>query len=119
MQGGPFNIHTPNQKVYLTTGIYGIRVLGGWSVRVRDFSMSLKIENTNIVIESKKTIWREQYYAFKQRTTKIMVIDVQYSGNYTIEFKNPKSLWVRRSNQLLMWFFEKEIPNESLEICIG
>ncbi|AXG69237.1 hypothetical protein KORDIASMS9_01457 [Kordia sp. SMS9] len=119
MQGGPFNIHKPNQKVYLTTGIYGIRVLGGWSVRVRDFSVSLRIENMNITIEPKKTIWRVQDWGFKKRTKKIMVLDVLQSGNYIITFKNPKSLSVRRSNLIVMRLFEKELPNESLEICIG
>jgi hypothetical protein len=119
MQGRPCNIHKPNQKVYLTTGIYGLRVIGGWSVRVRDFSVSLRIENTNITIEPKKTIWRVQDWGFKKRTKKIMIIDVQQTGNYTITFKNPKSLRVKRTNLFFHSLFEKELPNESLEICIG
>lgn len=119
MQGGPFNIHKPNQKVYLTTGIYGIRVLGCRYVKVNDFSMSLRRGNTNTIIKPKKTLWRTGSYEFKKIAIKIMVLDVEHSGNYTIEFENPKSLRVIRSHFILRWLFKKKFPYESLEIYIG
>ena len=120
MQGGPFNIHKKNQEVYLTTGIYGIRVLGGWGVRVNDFSILLKKKKSDIVIEPKKTNWRVQSYEFRKRAKKIMVLDVPKSGNYSIEFLNPENLEVRRSGLFMMRLYgDKKLPNESLEICIA
>jgi len=118
MQGGPFNIHKKNQEVYLTVGIYGIHVLGGWYVSVNDFSMVFKKKNSDIIIQPKKTIWRIQSYELKQPAKKIMVLDVPYSADYIIEFINPKSLKVKRSNLFIITMFEKELPNENLEICI-
>ncbi|MEM6719533.1 MAG: hypothetical protein AAF611_09475 [Bacteroidota bacterium] len=120
MQGGPFNIHKRDQEVYLTVGIYGIRVLGGWGVRIHDFSIMLKKKGADIIVEPKKTILRIQSFEFNKRAKKIMVLDVPKSGKYHIEFKNPKSLEVRRSNLFItrLLFGDDKLPNESLEICI-
>ena len=115
----PINIHSVNQKIYLSVGIYSVKVLGGWSVKVNNFSVSLrKIEN-GLVIKSEDTIWKYQSYVFKKRARKIAVLDVYESGNFIVEFKNSKSLQVRRSNLIISRIFEKEIPNKDLEICIG
>ncbi|WP_298423963.1 hypothetical protein [uncultured Kordia sp.] len=116
---GPFNIHKKNQKIYLTTGIYNIKVLGGWSVEMNDFSLVFKKEDNGMIVESKKTMWRVQSYDFKKIAKRIMVLDILYSGDYIIEFKNSESLKVRRSNLILTKLFENEIPNEALEITIG
>ncbi|MBQ4818900.1 hypothetical protein [Aquimarina sp. MMG016] len=115
----PINIHSVNQKIYLSVGIYSVKVLGGWGVKVNDFSVSLrKIEN-GVVIKSEDTFWKYQSHAFKNRAKKIAVLDVYESGNFLVEFKNSKKLKVRRSNLILTRFFEKELPNQDLEICIG
>ncbi|WP_299219750.1 hypothetical protein [uncultured Aquimarina sp.] len=113
------NIHSVNQKVYLSVGIYSIKVLGGWSVKVNNFSVSLrKIEN-GLVIKSEDTFWKYQSYAFNKKTKKIAVLDIHESGNFVVEFSNPKNLKVKPSSLIVSQIFEKEIPNQDLEICIG
>lgn len=48
-----------------------------------------------------------------------MSLDIPKRGTYLIEFKNQKDLKVRRSNLFLTRLFEKELPNENLQIRIG
>lgn len=115
----PINIHDNSQQIYLSVGIYSVKVIGGWGVKVNDFSILLKKVENDITIKSESTIWRYQSYAFNQRAKRILVLDVYQSGNYIVEFKNPKSLQVRRSSLFISRFIENPIPNGSLEICIN
>ena len=48
-----------------------------------------------------------------------MTLDIPERGVYFIEFKNQKDLKIRRSNLFLTRLFEKELPNEQLQIWIG
>ena len=115
----PISIHSNDQKQYLSVGIYSVKVLGGWGVKVNDFSVILKKDESNLVIKAEETIWRYQSYAFKQRAKRILILDIYESGNYTIEFVNAESLKVKPSSMFIHRFLEKEIPNENLRICIN
>ncbi|WP_144802511.1 hypothetical protein [Maribacter sp. MAR_2009_72] len=115
----PIGIYDTNNAIELPVGIYSIKVLGGWSVSVGEFSIELKNKENGKVITPKVTNWRIQSYEFGERAKKIMSLDIPKRGVYFIEFKNQKDLKVRPSNLLITRIFEKEIPSEQLRIWIG
>ena len=115
----PINIHSLNQKIYLTVGIYSVKVLGGWGVKVDDFSVNLRKLESGLIIKSENALWKLQSHAFKKRAKKIAVLDVYESGNFIVEFVNQEHLKVKKSSLFILQIFEKEIPNQDLEICIG
>lgn len=115
----PIGIYDTNKAIELPVGIYSIKVLGGWSVSVGNFSIELKNRENGKVITPKVTNWRIQSYEFGERAKKIMSLDIPKRGIYLIEFKNQQDLKVRRSNLFLTRLFENELPNEKLEIWIG
>ena len=115
----PIGIYETNKAIEIPVGIYSIKVLGGWSVSVGDFSIELKNRKNGKIITPKNTNWRIQSYEYGKRAKNIMSLDIPERGVYFIEFKNQKDLKVRRSNLFLTRLFEKEIPNEKLEIWIG
>lgn len=114
----PIRIHDSNQAIVLSVGIYSIDLLGGWSVSLGNFSISLTNKKSKEVIIPKVTNWRIQSYEFGKRAKKIMTLEIREPGVHFIEFKNPKDLKVRRSNLFLMKLFENEIPNDELNIWI-
>ena len=115
----PINIHNSNTEIELPVGIYNVKVLGGWGVEVGNFSFDLKNVENGQIIKPRGTQWRIQSFAFKTRAKKIFSLDIVKRGNFKIEFKNQKDLKVRRSNLFLTRLFDKQLPNENLEICIG
>ncbi|MFY7669620.1 hypothetical protein ACOSP6_00895 [Tenacibaculum sp. MEBiC06402] len=114
----PIRIHDSNQAIILSVGIYNIDLLGGWSVSLGNFSISLTSKKSKEVIIPKVVNWRIQSYEFGKRAKRIMTLEIREPGVYFIEFKNPKDLKVRRSNLFLMKLFENEIPNDELNIWI-
>jgi len=115
----PIRIHDSNKVIELPMGIYSIKVLGGWSVSVGNFSIEFKNRENGKVITSRVTNWRVQSYELGERAKKIMNLDIPERGVYYIEFKNQKDLKIRPSNLFITKLFEKEIPNEQLRIWIG
>jgi len=115
----PINIHDSGKKIYLLYGIYNIRVLGGWNVKVGNFSISLRNIKNGRIIESRRTNMRVQSYAFRQRAKRILIIDITEEGEYIIEFKNSTNLKVKKSNLILQYLWDSPIPNKNIEICIG
>jgi hypothetical protein len=112
-------IYDSNKVIELPMGIYSIKVLGGWSVSVGNFSIEFRNRENGKVITSRVTNWRVQSYELGERAKKIMNLDIPERGVYYIEFKNQKDLKVRPSNLFITKLFEKEIPNEQLRIWIG
>ncbi|WP_438711939.1 hypothetical protein ACSTS3_05440 [Aquimarina muelleri] len=115
----PISIHSNDQKQYLSVGIYSVKVLGGWGVKVKDFSIIFKKVGSDLVIKAEETNWRYQSYAFKQRAKRILILDIYESSNYTINFVNAESLKVKPSSLFIHRFLEKEISNKNLKICIN
>ncbi len=115
----PISIHNSGRTIFLTTGIYSIKILGGWSVSLGNFSISLQNQENGILMNPEIVYWRLQSYEFGQRAKKIMSLHIIKPGKYTIEFNNHKDLRVRRTNLFLAKLFEKEIPNTELNIWIG
>jgi hypothetical protein len=117
--GFPISIYAAGKAIELPVGIYSIKVLGGWNVSVGNFVIELKNKETGKIIHPKVTNWRIQSYECGERAKKIMSLDIPKQGVYFITFKNQKDLKVRPSNLLINRLFEKEIPNEQLQIWIG
>lgn len=116
----PINIHDSGKIIELFTGIYSVKVLGGWGVKVGDFSFTLKNIKNNRIIRPKGTQLRVQSFELNKRAKKIMSLDIPEYGKYIIEFKNQSSLEVRYTNLFISkLFFEKPMSNKSIEIYIG
>lgn len=115
----PISIYDSNKAIELPVGIYSIKVLGGWSVSIGNFSIELRNKENGKLITSRVTNWRIQSYEYGERAKKIMTLDIPERGVYFIEFLNQKDLKVRPSNLFITKLFEKEIPNEKLRIWIG
>ncbi len=113
------NIHTPNQIVELTTGIYSVHALGGWGVKVGCFSIELKNTKTNRILLPREQFLRTQDYIYNRRSKKIFVIDIPERGDYCVVFKNQNHLSIKPSFLFAFKFFNEQIPNSDLEICIG
>lgn len=115
----PISIYDSGKTIRLQVGVYKVKVLGGWGVTLGEFIFSLKNQADFTLVHPKIANFRFQSYELGRRAKKIMVLDIQKPGKYTIEFKNQQSLMVRRSNLVLMRLFEKEVPNKDLKIWIG
>ena len=114
----PINIHNSGTIIELLVGIYKVNVLGGWGVTVGNFSFTLTNLDNGKIIKPKGTIWRLQYYSFNKRAKKIFSLDIPERAKYHIDFINQKNLKVSRSSLFLFQILEKDIPNETIEICI-
>ena len=115
----PINIHNHGGRVNLKPGKYRIDVLGGWGVKLGNFSIALRHNETQQIINAKRAFWPGQSFAFNKRAKKIFVINIPSAGVYVVEFKNPESIKVNRSNLFISSLFEEPIPNENLEIYIS
>jgi len=112
----PFSIQTIQQTLNLKAGNYSIYILGGWGVKLGDFTISLKNITTQETIKPRRVFWPLQTMIFNTRAKRILSIDILESGHYTIHFKNPESLKVTRSNLFLYSYFEQPMPNETITV---
>lgn len=115
----PIGIYESNIAIELPVGSYSIKVLGGWSVSVGDFSIQFRNKENGKTITPRLTKWKIQSYEFGERAKKIMTLDNAERGIYYIEFKNQKKLKVKHSNLFITRLFKQELPNEKLKIWIG
>ncbi|GGW61059.1 hypothetical protein DFQ11_102599 [Winogradskyella epiphytica] len=115
----PIGIYESNIAIELPVGSYSIKVLGGWSVSVGDFSIQFRNKENGKTITPRLTKWKFQSYEFGERAKKIMTLDNAERGIYYIEFKNQKKLKVKHSNLFITRLFKQELPNEKLKIWIG
>lgn len=72
----PININDKNAETNLFAGKYRIYIIGGWGVKIEDFKVLLKNMETDEIIESRKSFFPVQTYAFGKRAKRILVIDV-------------------------------------------
>ena len=78
----PIGIYETNKAIEIPVGIYSIKVLGGWSVSVGDFSIELKNRKNGKIITPKNTNWRIQSYEYGKRAKNIMSLDIPERGVY-------------------------------------
>tara|TARA_R100000935_G_scaffold28236_1_gene48549 strand:- start:248 stop:604 length:357 start_codon:yes stop_codon:yes gene_type:complete len=115
----PINILDSGKEIELQPGIYSVRVLGGWKIKTSKFSLELRHTTSDLKIELRKTFWRIQSYELKKRAKKIGSVDIPKWGNYTIHFKHPEDLKVKRDNIPLLSIFQNYQSMEEIRIIIG
>ena len=109
------NIHKKNELVELTPGICKIDILGGWNVKLGDFTISLKNINSKETLHARKVI-SVQSYIQKQKAKRIFVIDILQAGTYEVEFIKPETLVVKYSNLPIIGLFSKKLLNQNLKV---
>lgn len=95
-----------------------IDALGGWGVKLGDFSIAFIHAATKLAVNPRKSLWPVQSYESGKRSKRIFVVKIPQSGMYSVEIKNPESLKVRPSNLFVRSLFEQPIENERLETSI-
>jgi hypothetical protein len=115
----PINIHSKNELVDLEPSRYRIYALGGFGVKLRQFSISFKHTETGELIQCKRSFWPVQTFAFGKRAKRIFVFDIQKEGSYEVLFENPTSLKIKHSNLPISSIFSKPMANEEIEILIS
>ena len=114
----PININSKGEIILLKARRYRIYVIGGFSVELGHFAVSLKHQDTRQVIKCTKAFWPVQAFAFGKRAKRIFVVDVPYDGKYELIFDHPETVIVRRSNLFIRSFWNQPINREQLEIII-
>jgi len=115
----PINIADSKAKVSLNSGVYSIYVLGGWGVKLGDFSITFKNVESNQLVNSYRPIIALDTMAYNIWAKKIFNINVPEAGDYEIIFKNPKSIRVYRFNWGLLTSVFQSIPNSEIRILIS
>jgi hypothetical protein len=114
----PINILDKKQQLELPVGSYSLKVLGGWKVITNNFSIIFRDVNGETLIKPKETFWKVQSFAFGKRAKKIATVDIPKRGIYEIEFLNPSDLKVKKSNLIILGFFQNFIPSNEIQVCI-
>jgi len=110
------NINSIGEQIDLEVGKYRIDILGGWGVKLGEFSISIKDIETQDVIKCERTFLPIQSFVFGKRAKRIFIIDVPKSARYEVMFENSKSIKVKRSNLPISSMFTNPLSNEELEI---
>ncbi len=111
-------INSKGEQLDMTPGKYQIDILGGWGIRLGNFSVSFKHNDTQQVIHCERSLLPVQSFILNTRAKRIFILKVEESGTYTIEFANAETLKVRPSNLFFKSLFEESIPNDSIRIYI-
>jgi len=112
-------IHRKEQTINLDAKTYKIDLLGGWGVKMGEFSISIENVETNEVIYARRTKWPVQSYKKGKRSKIILSFDVPINGEYRRIFHNPETLIVKKSNLLITSFFKHPIEIQNIEIYIN
>jgi len=112
------NIHHNGQEIHLEKGKFKIDILGGWGVKLRQFSISFRNSRSGLVINCKRSFWPIQSLAFRKKAKRVFSVDVPENGTYTVEFMNAITLEVKETNLLIGGLFQEPVPNENISIYI-
>jgi len=112
------NIHNNGHEVDLEVRKYKIDVLGGWGVKIGQFSISFKHNLTGQIVDCERSFWPIQSFAFGKRAKRIFVAQIFEPGTYTVEFRQPASLAIKETNLFFTGLFQDPIPNEKISIYI-
>jgi hypothetical protein len=112
------NIHNDGHEIDLEVGKYKIDILGGWRIKLGQFSISLKHNVTGQIVDCERSFWPAQSLAFGKRAKRIFVVHVVEPGTYTIEFKQPKTIEVKETNLFFSGLFQEPLSNDKISIYI-
>jgi hypothetical protein len=116
--GHVINIHSSGQKIDLAIGKYKIDVLGGWGVRLGQFSISLIHDRSGEIVVCDRPLLSVQSFAFDKRAKRIFVASILAEGIYRIEFRNPKTIKIKPTNLFFSSIFQSTLPTETISIYI-
>jgi hypothetical protein len=112
------NIHDSGHEIDLGSGKYKIDVLGGWGVKLGQFSISFKHKATGQIIDCERSFWPIQSFAFKKRARRIFVAQIVEPGTYKIEFGQPETLEIKETNLFFSGLFQEPLANDKISIYI-
>lgn len=113
-----FKITNNDQQIQLSVGIYNVFVIGGWHIKLNNFSVILRETNSGSVVEMKKSFWQVQSYSGKRRAKRIGTFDISLEANYNLEFNKPNELLVKKSNLMLVSSFFSYVATDAIQIEI-
>ncbi len=123
--GIPIKINSQKELIDLKASRYRVYVLGGFGVKLGQFSISLKHMESGEVVKCEKAFWPvqvslvlDQVYAFGKRAKRILKVDILKEGQYEVLFGFPETLRIKRSNLLFSSLFAKPLTTENIEILI-
>jgi len=112
------SIHNSGQEISLEIGKYKIDVLGGWGVELGQFSISFRNNHSGRIINCKRSFWPVQSFAFNKRAKRVFIANIVEQGTYKVEFKNSRTLKVKKTNLFVAGLFQEPIPNEEISVYI-
>jgi hypothetical protein len=112
------SIHNGGYEIDLEVGKYKIDVLGGWGVKLAQFSISLKHNRTGQIVDCERSFWPVRSFAFGQRAKRIFIAHIVEPGTYKIEFRHAKTLEIKETNLFFTGLFKEPLPNEKIYIYI-
>jgi hypothetical protein len=92
--------------------------LGGWGVKLGQFSISFKNNQSGQPINCKRSFLTVQSLAFDKRAKRIFSVDVLERGTYKVEFMNAETLKVKDTNLYFIGLFQDPIPNDEISVYI-
>jgi hypothetical protein len=112
------NIHDRGREVDFEIGKYKIDVLGGWGVKLGQFSISLKHRITGQIVDCERSFWPVQSFVFGKKAKRIFVARITEPGTYEIEFRHPTTLEIKETNLFFTRLFQEALPNDKISIYI-
>ena len=112
------NIHNNEHEIDFEAGKYKIDVLGGWGVKLGEFSISFKHTLTGQTVYCDRSRWPVQSFAFGKRARRIFVAHIAEPGIYKVEFEQPETLEIKETNLFFSGFFQEPIPNDKISVYI-
>ena len=114
----PININSSSTITNLQELRYSIFLLGGFGVKINDFSISFSNINTGELVTVQKISFPVQSHFNYKRAKRIFRVDIPTEGLYKVIFHNPNSIKVKRSNLGMFNWIYAPISNQYLEILI-
>ena len=116
--GQVINIHDNGLEIDFRPGKYKIDVLGGWGVKLGQFSISLKHTLTGQMVDCERSFWPVQSFAFGKRAKRIFVVSIAEPGTYEIEFRHPRTILIKETNLFFTGLFQESLPKDKISIYI-
>ena len=85
---------------------------------IGQFSISFKNDQSGQIVNCQKTFWPVQSYAFDKRAMRILKVNIVEPATYTVEFKRPTTLRLKRTNLFFRSLFQDPIPTDKISIYI-
>ncbi len=117
---GPIGIYEQGHIIELQPGIYTIKALDSWLVRINNFKVRFREVNGDLELTWKKKKLGANDHAFKRKTKSIGEVHVPKWTKYSIHFENQKSLRVIKMNYgfFIGLIMDKAIPPEQVQIVL-